>query len=117
MSDTSQSELQRLQSQLSELEAAILARQREEVKILVDGFAKKLGSLGLSVEAAVEELQAYLPKRSKRDGRPSTLDAPGEFVLYANPADKKQTWGGIGRRPAWVTDFLAKGGDLQKTKL
>lgn len=117
MSDPSLSELQRLQSQLADLETAIQVRQREEIKVLVDGFAKKLDSLGLSIETATEELRAYLPKRTGRASRAAKRSAPGEFVLYANPADRKQTWGGVGRRPAWVTEFLSKGGDLEKLKV
>lgn len=109
-----ESHFELLKAQLAEVEAAIQAKQAEEVKVLVDGFAKKLQSLDLSIESAVEELKFYAPKRRRTASAGNTSD---EFILYANPADPRQTWGGVGRRPAWVTEFLAKGGSLDRLKV
>ena len=115
MSENSQSDLQSLRNQLAELEAAIQDKKREEVKVLVDGFAKKLKSLDLSIETAIKELTVYAPNRASRSRiRASRSDA---FVLYANPADPKQTWGGVGRKPNWVNAYLASGGDIEKLKV
>lgn len=114
MSNIQDLELQKLKAQLAEIEAAISSKQAEEVKVLVDGFAKKLNSLDLSIESAIRELQKYAPGRKRRAEPQQIVD---DFVLYANPANPKQTWGGIDPPPAWVKDYLEKGGRLDSIKV
>lgn len=115
MSDTTQPDLPTLQRQLKELESAIQEKKREEVKVLVDGFARKLTSLGLPIESAIQELKGYAPKRA---GRASTAQpSSAEFVLYANPSDARLTWGGVGRKPTWLVEYLAAGGSLERLKV
>ena len=56
------SELQRL---LQETEAAIADRRVEELKVLADGYAKKLQMNGFAIREGIEALKPYLPRRNK----------------------------------------------------
>ena len=50
-------ELQRL---LAETDAAIAERRVEELKVLADGFARKLAMNGFSVREGIDALKPYL---------------------------------------------------------
>ena len=47
----------------------------------------------------------------KAGGKRSATAKKGE-AKYANPANNAQTWSGKGRKPAWVIEHLAKGGNI-----
>lgn len=104
-----------LQALLQTTDEAIHARREEELKVLVDGFVKKLQSLGLPIDEAIAVMKLYLPGRAARVKREPR--DPNEFVLYANPADPRQTWGGQGRRPDWAKAHLEGGGDLEDLRV
>jgi DNA-binding protein H-NS len=53
----SMSELQRL---LDETDAAIAERRVEELKVLADGYAKKLAMNGFSIREGMDALKPYL---------------------------------------------------------
>ena len=38
----------------------------------------------------------------------------GSVIKYRNPVNPSQGWTGHGRKPGWVTDYLANGGTLDK---
>lgn len=59
-------ELQRL---LAETNAAIAERRVEELKVLADGFARKLAVNGFSVKEGIDALKPYIGK----DLRPASL--------------------------------------------
>lgn len=96
------SELQKLETQIKELEEkrkAIINEQRSEklseAKTLIKEFGFTASELGIS-------------KNKKK-----AVDKPKGEANYANPKDPSQTWaGGKGRKPAWVKEHLDKGGNL-----
>ncbi|SMC28471.1 DNA-binding protein H-NS [Andreprevotia lacus DSM 23236] len=47
-----------------------------------------------------------------KGGKPKVVGT----AQYKNPADASQTWTGRGRKPQWVLDFLANGGELDTLK-
>jgi len=49
-----------LQSMLAKTEAAIAERRVEELKVLADGFARKLAANGFSVREGIDALKPYL---------------------------------------------------------
>lgn len=57
LNDLPLSELQRL---LDLTDAAIAARRTEELKVLADGYARKLAMNGFSVREGLEALKPYL---------------------------------------------------------
>ncbi len=54
--------LAELQRQLAEVDAAIAERRVEELKVLADGFARKLAVNGFSVKEGIDALKPYLGK-------------------------------------------------------
>ena len=55
-------ELQRL---LAETDAAIAERRIEELKVLADGYAKKLAMNGFSIQEGMDALKPYRRLRSR----------------------------------------------------
>lgn len=53
-----------LQQQLATVEAAIRERRVEELKVLADGYARKLSQNGFSVREGIEALRPYLRLKS-----------------------------------------------------
>jgi len=49
-----------LQRMLAQTEAAITERRVEELKVLADGFARKLAANGFSVREGIDALKPYL---------------------------------------------------------
>ena len=59
-----------LQRQLAEVDAAITERRVEELKVLADGFARKLAVNGFSVKEGIAALKPYVGK-NLLPGRPA----------------------------------------------
>ncbi len=51
-----------LQRLLAQTDAAIAERRVEELKVLADGFARKLAVNGFSVKEGIEALKPYIGK-------------------------------------------------------
>lgn len=87
-----------------ELDRQIAAKRGEELKVLADGFAKKILAAGFSVREAIDELEAYetpTPRTKKR----SASAAP----LYRDPANSENTWSGRGLPAKWLKAYEAQG--------
>lgn len=95
-----------LRELLQQTETALAERRAEELKVLADGYAKKLAAGGFSVQEGIEALRPYLPAKF---AKPGSSASPTRAAKYANPENVEQTWGGIGKQPAWFRDQLAKG--------
>lgn len=50
---------------LAQTDAAIAERRIEELKVLADGYAKKLAMNGFSIREGMEALKPYLPTRAR----------------------------------------------------
>jgi len=84
-----------------QLELQIAEKRSEELKVLVDGFAKKLEAAGFTVAEGAEALKPYLLVANR-----GSKTAP---VRYRNPANPADTWSGRGRAPKWLADLEARG--------
>jgi DNA-binding protein H-NS len=60
------SDLQRL---LADTDAAIAERRIEELKVLADGYARKLAMNGFSIREGMDALKPYLPRNLRPAGR------------------------------------------------
>ncbi len=88
-----------------QLEQQIEDKRSEELKVIADGYVKKIQAAGFSVEEAIEALQPYAtPRRAGADKRNAA--AP---VLYRDPANPANTWSGRGRPARWLADYEAQG--------
>ena len=87
-----------LRALLEETEAALALKRAEELKVLADGYAKKLQMGGFGIAEGIEALKPYLPAKPAKSA-----------AKYANPDDPTQTWVGMGKPPQWFKDQLANG--------
>ena len=62
-----------LQRLLAQTDAAIAERRVEELKVLADGFARKLAVNGFSVKEGIDALKPYIGKNL----HPTTPPRPG----------------------------------------
>lgn len=92
-----------LQKLLASTKEALAEKRDEELKILADGYAKKCAAAGFSPEEAIEALKPYLP--SKR----GSAKKAAAGVAFRDPANPSNTWGGRGKRPAWLNAYLEQG--------
>ncbi|MDR7299509.1 DNA-binding protein H-NS [Pelomonas aquatica] len=88
-----------------ELDRQIEAKRIEELKVLADGFAKKIQAAGFTVREALEALMPYetsAPRAKKRASSPA-------IPLYRNPQNPENTWSGRGLPTKWLTAYEAQG--------
>ena len=105
-------ELVQLSKQLDE---QIQSKRTEELKVVADGFAKKLEAAGFSVAEGIEALRPYLAseERSKKSGGAS---APAR-VRYQDPNNAQNTWSGRGRAAGWLAAYEAQGHSRDEFKV
>ena len=48
------------------------------------------------------------------DTETPAVSRSGSPIKYCNPVNPAQGWTGHGRKPGWVIDYLANGGELEK---
>lgn len=96
-----------------ELEQQISEKRLEELKVLVDGFAKKVQASGFTVDEALVALQPYTAA-TKRKSNQAGSSAP---VLYRDPSNPENTWSGRGRAAKWISDYEAAGRSRDEFKV
>ncbi|WP_158218841.1 H-NS histone family protein [Roseateles aquatilis] len=95
------------------LEEQIQGKRTEELKVLADGYIKKIEAAGFSVVEAVEALQPYIGARGFTKTKPASTAA----VLYRDPANAENTWSGRGRTARWLADYEAQGRSRDEFKV
>ncbi|RYH00008.1 MAG: H-NS histone family protein [Alphaproteobacteria bacterium] len=88
-----------------ELNRQIAAKRGEELKVLADGFAKKILAAGFSVREAIDELEAYETTTPHTKKRSASAAAP----LYRDPVNPENTWSGRGLPAKWLKAYEAQG--------
>lgn len=108
----------------------------DELKSRIDAQARELARLHEQIVRAVFTLAPYddwewmlrdvLEGPLEDDDLPmygATLDdlkddgAPSDKVKYRNPENPTETWGGRGKRPAWLRERLEQGATLDQFKV
>ena len=103
ISNLSYPELLKLKEELNQ---KIEAQRVEELKVLADGYIKKVQASGFSVEEAISALQPYAADAKTQAKRRS----PGLATpLYQDPANLANTWSGRGLPARWLADYEAQG--------
>lgn len=103
-------DIQQIENQIAELQQkkqTLLKEQRntklKEAKEIIKQFGFTANELGITLK----------PNKKASGTVKTTLEAK-----YIHPTDKTLTWhGGQGRKPQWVKDFLAGGGELLDLKI
>lgn len=105
--DLSRLSIPELHALVSDAEAEIKKREKEDRAALLASFEKQAKEKGFSLSDILG------PERkspgSKQGGKSPTV-AP---VKYRNPKNSAETWTGKGRMPAWVKAWKEEGKDLE----
>jgi len=88
------------------LDKEIEDKRGEELKVLADGYVKKLQHAGFSVAEGIEALRPYEETKRASKGSGSGTTAA---VLYQDSANPSNTWSGRGRAARWLADYEAAG--------
>ena len=112
--DISKLSFSELQALLQETQTAIERKRVEELKVLADGYAKKLQMSGFGISEGIGALKPYLNLRSGPKAAASSSSGGGagnssRAPKYRNPDNANDTWVGVGKQPQWFRDHLAKG--------
>lgn len=97
-----------------EIDKVLKARKREDQrkKKLAARIRKMAEAEGMSLK---EVLNASGTKSKSGTNRKKAAAKRGRVKpKYRNPADRRQTWTGRGRKPAWVAEHLKNGGKLEE---
>ena len=73
--------------------------------------AEKIRKLAAAAGLTEEDLMSLAEGKGVKPTKSAAL------AKYANPADKSQTWSGLGRRPAWVIAHLESGKPIEDLAL
>lgn len=87
------------------LDQQIAARRIEELKVLADGFARKIEAAGFTVREAMQALEPYDAADTKSSKRVFGAAVP----LYRDPQNPENTWSGRGRPARWLAAYEAAG--------
>jgi DNA-binding protein H-NS len=98
--------LEDLRALEKELPKQIERVEREQRRMAFDEIEKKAAEVGLS--------KADL--RSRYGGSVSATKPPKPTTVFRHP-DTGDEWAGRGRRPQWLNEFEAKGGDLSSIEI
>lgn len=90
-------ELRIAREKLDEQIAAIEVEKKQEVITQVRALVSQAG-------LTVEDVFGHHGKKTKRHGAPA-------LVKYRHPDGR--TWTGVGRKPAWINEALARGESLE----
>ena len=66
--------------------------------------------------AAEHGLNVDIKQRATRGRRPRKSNGP-RAAKFRNPDDPQQTWSGIGPKPKWLKDSLAKGRTMEELEI
>ena len=105
--------------QISELEAALDRMSLAELKAIAPMIPQKIEERQKAEKEAVKAELAELAKSKGFEmtdlfgnGSKAAKEKKTVAPKYRNPADALQTWTGRGRKPKWVVEELATGGNL-----
>ncbi|MEB3421606.1 H-NS family nucleoid-associated regulatory protein [Salipiger marinus] len=86
----------------------LLVLSKKIDKALSDYDARKKAEARAAAEALAKEAGYSLSELMEVGGAKGSKGAP----KYAHPENPSKTWTGRGRKPKWVEEHLAAGGDL-----
>ncbi|MBF0401070.1 MAG: H-NS histone family protein [Magnetococcales bacterium] len=88
----------------SDVDALIKQRQRERKKDLYNKM------LAMVQDAGFDSVEAFVSSQGRSPRSDKGVRLPPR---YQNPHNAKQTWSGKGRKPGWVVEHLANGGQIE----
>lgn len=102
--DLSKLSLAELEALAREIEQEIIARREAERQRVLEQMRELAGSIGMTVEDLLKQERG----RSRATAAPAAAEAK-----YRHPENTALTWSGRGKRPQWITEWLASGRTLE----
>ena len=96
-----------------QLDQQIAAKRVEELKVLADGYIKKIEASGFSVAEAIQALHPYVAEPVKAKRR----SAGSPAVRYRDPANPENTWSGRGMPAKWLAQYEEQGRSRNEFKV
>ena len=106
--DISKLSFAELQALIKSAQEVVTGKREEELKVLADGYAKKVQAAGFSIEEAIAALKPYGKTRAPRGSKAKVAKPYEKGVTYVNPANKSETWvgGSKGRMKPWLRTII-----------
>lgn len=101
--DLSKLSIEEMQALARELEQEIATRREQERERVLNQMRELAGSIGMSLEDLLKK---------ERGRAPRVAGADAGSAKYRHPDNPGLTWAGRGKRPQWITDWLAEGKTL-----
>ncbi|WP_296723054.1 H-NS histone family protein [Variovorax sp.] len=108
-------ETQKLKERLAQIADEEVQERQKDLLRVVDAFKAALTEHGLRLEEAMALLQSSSSRRGSGKRQPNNAVQKAPPVVYKNPEGSK-TWGGIGRKPKWVSEAEKRGLTLEELK-
>lgn len=103
--------LEQITPQLDNLSAADLKKLAERVAAKTKEVEQR------ERQQAVEQIMQIAANIGMPLSEILTYRAPGAAVMYRNPDNPQETWGGKGARPKWVKAYIAAGNNMDKLRV
>lgn len=103
--DLSKLSLEELQTLARDIEQEIVSRREAERERVLAQMRELAGSLGLTLEE--------LLKQERGRSRTAAAVPAAVEAKYRHPENTALTWSGRGKRPQWITEWLASGRTLE----
>lgn len=101
--DLSKLSIEELQTLARDIEQEIIGRREADRERVLAQMRELAGSLGMTLEDLLKQER----------GRSRTAAPAAAQAKYRHPENSALTWGGRGKRPQWVNEWLASGRTLE----
>lgn len=104
--DLSKLSIEELQALARDIEEEVVARRESERERVLAQMRELAGSLGMTLEDFL--------RLERGRGRAAAKVPASSIVKYRHPENPVLTWSGRGKRPLWITEWLAAGHTLEE---
>jgi DNA-binding protein H-NS len=101
--DLSKLSFEELQALAKDIEQEIVARREQDRERVLNQMRELAGSIGMSLEDLLKQERGRAPRAA----------AGTAAAKYRHPDNPGLTWAGRGKRPQWITEWLASGRTLE----
>jgi DNA-binding protein H-NS len=101
--DLSKLSVEELETLVRDAQQEIVTRREAERERVLAQMRELAGSIGMSLEDLLKQERGRAPRA-----------AAGSVAKYRHPENPGLTWGGRGKRPQWVAEWLESGRALEE---
>lgn len=105
MADLSKKSRKQLEQMIKDAQKALKNIEKKERKEAIKAAAAAAAKFGFRLSELTSDATATVKAKAAAPAKKPRA------AKYANPADAKQTWSGMGRKPQWFKDAVDAGTD------